>query len=53
MFNITDGAAGNMISNILRAITIIATVVVTLKVFSLKKGFIINRNTLWINRSTE
>ena len=53
LFSITGGAAGDIISNILRAITIIATVVVTLKVFSLKKGFIINRNTLWINRSTE
>ncbi len=53
LFNIDGGAAGNILSNIFRTITIITSIYITLKIFPLQKGFIINRKTLWINQSKQ
>ncbi|QGY47896.1 CPBP family intramembrane metalloprotease [Maribellus comscasis] len=51
LFSIDGGAAGNALSNIFRGITIALSIVVTVRMISLKRGFIINRKTLWINQA--
>jgi membrane protease YdiL (CAAX protease family) len=53
MFNIEGGAAGNITANIFRAVTIVISIIVTLKIFSQKTGFIINKKTLWLNRTQQ
>ena len=51
LFTVEGGAAGNIIANVLRGITIALSVYFTIKIQSKVNGFAVNRKTLWINKS--
>lgn len=50
LFSVEGGAAGNMTANILRAITVAASIIVTIRLISKKEGYVVNRTNLWINK---
>ena len=51
LFSIEGGAAGNVLANVFRVVTVAVSIVVTLQIQSKKKGFVVNRETLWINKN--
>lgn len=50
LFQLDESAAGNLYSNIFRALTIAITVVATIR-YRKKEGFKVNKTNLWKNRS--
>lgn len=51
MFSVEGGALGGIWSNVFRAMTVVLSIVFTLKWLSKKEGFVISRKALWINRN--
>ncbi|MFA9388621.1 MAG: lysostaphin resistance A-like protein [Prolixibacteraceae bacterium] len=52
LFTVEGGAAGNIMANIFRLLTIALSIFVTIRIQSMKKGFVVNRQTLWINSTS-
>lgn len=50
LFSVEGGAAGTTLANVLRLCTVALSVLVTIQLQSKRKGFIVNRQTFWVNR---
>lgn len=49
IYDIQGGAAGELLPNVFRAITIAFSIIYTVKVISKKRGFIIHNKVFWVN----
>lgn len=52
LFSVEGGAAGNVLSNVFRLATVVFSIVITIQMQSRKNGFVVNRKTLWVNRTS-
>lgn len=49
LFSVEGGASGTIWANVFRILTVVISILLTIKIQSKKKGFIVNRKTLWSN----
>ncbi|MDA3816298.1 MAG: hypothetical protein PF486_02905 [Prolixibacteraceae bacterium] len=50
LFTVNGDVAGNVRANVFRVLIIALSIFVTIRMQSMKKGFVVNRQTLWINK---
>jgi uncharacterized protein len=51
IYDIQGGAAGELWSNVFRAVTIALSIIYTIKMVCKKQGFAVNRKVFWINKT--
>lgn len=50
LFSVEGGAAGNLTANIFRAVTVVLSILITIRMISRKEGFTVTKDKLWINK---